>query len=127
MAQLADLQFVGNKEALEDLEQALCTYQSIKAVREGFHYYGGIVGKLQSLEEKLDHVSQKVDKIEQDMYRIAHDVVQEHMEKTSHAACNVSTDEQFMIPLIRHEAKDVAEAVFAARLNNLHISFEGAD
>lgn len=125
MVQLADLQFVGNKETLEDLEQALCTFQSIKEVREGLHYYGGIVGKLQSLEEKLEHVSQKVDKSEQDMYRIAHDVVQEHMEKTSHAACNVSTDEQFMIPLIRNEAKDVAETVFEARLRGLRISFEG--
>lgn len=123
MVQLADLQFVGNREILEDLEQALCTFQPVKKVKEGFYNYGGIVGKLQSLEEKLEHVSQKVDKSEQDMYRIAHDAIQEHMENTSHTACNVSTDEQFMITLIRHEAKDVAEEVLAARLSNLRVSF----
>lgn len=125
MTQLADLQFVGNRKAIEDLEQALCTFQPITKVRDDLKDQGGLVGKLMFLEEKIDRLSEQVDKYEQLMYDIARSVVQEHEETTTHGSIRLTTDEQFMIPLIRNEAKYIAESVLKAKLNNLHISFNG--
>lgn len=124
MTQLTDLQFVGNRDSLKDIEQTLCTYMTIKEVRNDLKDEGGIIGKLQRIEDAVKYLGERINTLEQNMYEIAHTAVQEHTEAVDHGYVQgMIKDEKFLLSLIQNEIKYTVESIIDAKLNNLRICF----
>jgi len=124
LAQLADVQFFGNRHTLDDIKNILCDFKSLKELRIDMEPYGGIMGRLFVLEQKIDRLEEQVKEQDIKMFDAARTVVREHEENSRHnIALPAATDEQYMIPLIRHEAQNIAEQVVNCKLRNLHLNF----
>ena len=118
MEQLADVQFFGYRDILEDLEKTLVGYNSLKKARREIEIEGGLLGMLLTLQERVKTLEGK---LPGDIYEIADHVISEKLSELPSSNLNPA-DQEFMIPIIRREARNVAEMVLDSRLSNLRIS-----
>lgn len=118
MAQLADVQFFGYRDILEDLEKTLVGYNPLKKARREMEIEGGLLGMVLTLQERVKTLEGK---LPGDIYEIADHVISEKLSELP-SSNPVPVDKEFMIPLIRNEARNVAEIVFNTKLQSLRIT-----
>lgn len=127
LAQLVDLQFVGYRDIFKDIENALCSYQSVKETSKELEPYGGLLGRILALEKKVEKLQEKVAELPDDTYKMIHGAIREY-EDTHHISSQIfekdlMDEKERVTALIRQEAVEVAEMVVQNRLQHLKIGF----
>lgn len=122
MAQLADLQFVGYRDVLEDIQKTLCSCASLKEVKQEMEPYGGLLGKIVDLENKIEFLKAKIDSLETNTYDMIHSVIAEHEAKCKfkHQSSS-SVDNEFLTNLTQHELRNFVETIINNRLQQMKL------
>lgn len=122
LVQLADLQFVGYRDVLEDIQKALCSCASLKEVKQEMEPYGGLLGKILDLENKIECLKAKTDSLETNTYNMIHSVIAEHEAKCKfeHQPSS-SVDNEFLTNLTQHELRNFVETIINNRLQKMQL------
>lgn len=119
MEQLVDLQFTGYRDIFEDINKAICGRNiTIKNVAIEFAPYGGLTGRICSLETRIQRLEERVDDIYREIKDINYQMMVEREQKKMFEKESLPADIESILPVIRHEAQDIAEAVFRTQIRN---------
>lgn len=109
---------------MQNIEELLCPFKPVEEIKEEWSYDGGIAGKIIALESKIKDLEDMISDLDIQLHKDIREEVKIHEENTPHSTQHLTTDEQFMIPLIRNEARNVAEAVVFDKLRTLRFKIE---
>lgn len=125
MEQLVDLQFTGYRDIFEDIKKAICGQNiTIKDVAVDLEPYGGLMGRICLLENRIRRLEEQVDGIYKEVKEIGYQMMAEKEQEKMFEKKSLPADIESILPIIRNEAKDIAEAVFRARIHNCYLKID---
>ena len=132
MTELTDLQFIGNRHTIENIEKVICSFETIEQLIQEIDKDGGIYGKIMTLEQEIKKLKDEWLEERDIIVQVARcgviEEIQKHINahRSSCAGCqpslvNLSRDDQDLIELIRRESECTARNTVLNMMSNVQI------
>lgn len=132
MTELTDLQFIGNRHTIENIEKVICSFETIEQLIQEIDKDGGIYGKIMALEQEIKKLKDEWLEERDMIIQVARcgviEEIQKHINahRSSCAGCqpslgSLSKDDQDLLELIRRESESVARTTILNMMSNVQI------
>lgn len=123
MKQLVNLQFAGYRDIFEDINKAICGQDTtIKDVTVELEPYGGLMGRIYLLENKIQRLENQVNDVCREVGNIRYQMITKTEQEKMFEKKSLPTDIESILPVIRNEARNIAEAVFRTQIHNCYLN-----